>query len=186
MTFTAGALLTDRVFRYGWDEILRGFGAVKARATVSPGEGRRRWDETVWEGSPGERSVFVISASAGNHQEVYQIALKGQADGSTLRYYVPYQVTGNPRPAPVVAYSLTFLRFYADRGGDLWNRYLSRSVSLADGLAAAIGINENPSFADWVYFVVEHPARPTTFKAAVGWERRRSADRSNFEGVKPR
>ena len=85
----------------------------------------------------------------------------------------------------MVAYSLTFLRFYADRG-DLWNRYLSRSVSLADGLAAVIGINENPSFADWVYFVVEHPARPTTFKAAVGWERRRSADRSNFEGVKPR
>ena len=45
-----------------------------------------------------------------------------------------------------------------------------------------IGINENPSFADWVYFVVEHPAKPTTFKAVIGWERRRSGDRSNFEG----
>jgi hypothetical protein len=177
-----GALLTDRLFRYGWDEILRGFGAVKVRASVSPGEGRRRWDEAVWEGKPGEKSLFVISASATNHQEVYQIAQSGQADGSTLRYFVPYKVTGDPRPAPVAAYALVFLRFHADRG-DLWNRYLSRSVSLADGLAAVIGVNDNPSFADWVYFVVEHPARPTTFKAVVGWERRRSADRSNFEGA---
>ena len=104
-----------------------------------------------------------------------------KAEGSTLRYYVPYKVTGNPQPAPVVAYSLVFLRFHADRG-DLWSRYLSRSVSLAEGLAAVIGINENPSFADWVYFVVEHPAKPTTFKAVVGWERRRSGDRSNFDG----
>jgi hypothetical protein len=175
------ALLTDRVVRYGWDDMLRGFGAVKARASVSPGEGPRRWDEVVWDGKPGERTVFVISASAGNYQEVYQVALNGKADGSILRYYVPYKVTGSPQPSPVVAYSLTFLRFHADRD-DLWARYLSRSVSLADGLAAVIGINENPTFADWVYFVVEHPARPTTFKAVIGWERRRSSDRSNFEG----
>jgi hypothetical protein len=180
----AGALLTDRLFRYGWDDILRGFGAVKVRAVISPGEGRRRWDEAVWEGKPGERSVFVIAASTTNHQEVYQVALNGAAEDSTLRYYVPYKVTGRPRPAPVVAYALVFLRFHADRG-DLWTRYLAQSVSLADGLAAVVGINENPSFADWVYFVVEHPAKATTFKAVVGWERRRSADRSNFEGWKP-
>jgi CheY-like chemotaxis protein len=178
------ALLTDRVVRYGWDEILRGFGAMRVRASVSPGEGRRRWDEVVWEGKPGERSVFVICASATNHQEVYQVALNSKAGDSTLRYYVPYSVPGNPQPAPVVAYSLVLLRFHEDRG-DLWNRYLSRSASLAEGLGAVIGINENPSFADWVYFVVEHPAKPTTFKAVVGWERRRSGDRSNFDGRKP-
>jgi hypothetical protein len=180
-TISQGALLTDRVFRYGWDDILAGFGAVKVRAHVSPGDGGRRWDEAVWEGRPGDRSVFVISASVTNHQEVYQVALNAKTEGSTLRYYVPYKVTANPRPAPVVAYALVFLRFHADRG-DLWNRYLSRSVSLSDGLAAVVGVNDNPSFGDWVYFVIEHPPKPTTFKAVVGWERRRSADRSNFDG----
>jgi hypothetical protein len=180
-TINQGALLTDRVFRYGWDDILAGFGAVKVRATVTPGDGSRRWDEAVWEGRPGDRSVFVISASVTNHQEVYQVALNGKSEGSTLRYYVPYKVTASPRPAPVVAYALVFLRFHADRG-DLWNRYLTRSVSLSDGLAAVVGVNDNPSFGDWVYFVVEHPSKPTTFKAVVGWERRRSADRSNFDG----
>jgi hypothetical protein len=175
-----GALLTDRTFRYGWDELVNGFGAVKVRASVSPGEGPRRWDEAVWEGKPGEKSVWVIASSATNHQEVYQVALNGQTEG--LRYFVPYKVTGNPRPEPVVAYPLVFLRFHTDRGG-LWDRYLSRSVALTEGLAAVIGINDNPSFADWVYLVVEHPPKPTTFKAVIGWERRRSADRSNFEGV---
>lgn len=179
-----GALLTDRVFRYGWDELVQSMGAVKVRATVSPGEGSRRWDEAVWEGNPGEMSVWVIGPLATNHQEVYQVALKGDGDGSTLRYYVPYRVTAHPKPEPVVAYPLVFLRFYGDRN-NLMSRYLSRSVSLADGLAAVVGINDNPTFADWVYFIIEHPSKPTTFKAVIGWERRRSSDRSNFEGVNP-
>ena len=174
-----GALLTDRMFRYGWDEVVNGFGAVKVRASMSPADGSRRWDEAVWEGKPGEKSVWVIASSATNHQEVYQVALNGQTEG--LRYFVPYKVTANPRPEPVVAYPLVFLRFYTTRG-DLWSRYLSRTVALAEGLAAVIGINDNPSFADWVYLVVEHPPKPTTFKAVIGWERRRSGDRSNFEG----
>ena len=175
-----GALLTDRTFRYGWDELLNGFGAVKVRASISPGEGPRRWDEAVWEGKPGEKSVWVIASSATNHQEVYQVALNGQTEGLAILRAV--QGDGNPRPEPVVGYPLVFLRFHTDRG-DLWNRYLSRSVALAEGLAAVIGINDNPSFADWVYLVVEHPPKPTTFKAVIGWERRRSSDRSNFEGV---
>ena len=48
-----GALVTDRALRYGWDDLVQAFGAVKVRASVSPGEGRRRWDEAVWEGKPG-------------------------------------------------------------------------------------------------------------------------------------
>jgi len=178
-----GALLTDRVFRYGWDELARSMGAVKVRATVRPGEGPRRWDEAQWEGTPGERSVWVIGTLATNHQEVYQVALNEAAEGSTLQYYVPYQVAFRPTPQPVVGYPLVFMRFHGDKGG-LWDRYLSKSVSLAGGLAAVIGINENPTFIDWVYFIVQHPPKPTTFKVVIGWERRRSADRSNFEGVK--
>ena len=45
-----GALVTGRAPRYGWDELVRAFGAVKVRASVNPGEGRQRWDEAVWEG----------------------------------------------------------------------------------------------------------------------------------------
>jgi hypothetical protein len=44
-----------------------------------------------------------------------------------------------------------------------------------------VGENSNPTFADWVYIVIQHPPRPATFKAVMGWERRRGADRSNLE-----
>jgi hypothetical protein len=76
-----------------------------------------------------------------------------------------------PTPQTAVIYPLHFVRFYEGRGPALRDRYLSR-----------VGENSDPSFADWVYIVVEHAPRPTTFKAAVGWDRRRSADRSNLEG----
>ena len=178
----AGGLLTDRVLRYGWDELAQSFGAVKVRGFISPGEGRRRWDEAVWEGQPGERSVWVIGPSVTHDQELFHTAIKGTGEAAALRYYLPYRVTARPRPEVVVAYPLTLLRFYTDRG-DLWSRYLSESVSLAEGVALVVGINDNPSFGDWVYLVVEHPAQPTTFKVALGWDRRRADDRPNVEAL---
>jgi hypothetical protein len=176
-----GALLTDRALRYGWEELARSFGAVKVRGFVTPGEGRRRWDEAVWEGAPGERSVWVIGVSSAQYQGVYHTALKGKADAAALRYYVPYKVATRPAPEVVVAYPLTLLRFHIDRD-NLWIRYLSQSVSLREGIALVVGINDDPGFADWVFILVEHPAKPATFKAVVGWDRRRAGDRPNLGG----
>ena len=95
-------------------------------------------------------------------------------------------MTGSPVPQTAVTYPLDFVRFYEDRGPALWDRYLSRSTGLGQGIAAIVGENSNPSFADWVYIVIQHPPQPTTFKAVVAWERRRGADRSNLEGASPR
>lgn len=158
--------------------ILASFGAVRARGEVAPAEGPRSWDEVVWDGRPGERSLWVIAPAATHFQEVVHVAVGGR---EALRYYVPYGVSGG-RPAPVVAYPLQFLWFHEERGR-LWERYLGRAVSLSEGLAVVVGVNENPTFADWVYVLIEHPPAPTTFRVVVGWDRRRSADRSNVEGI---
>jgi hypothetical protein len=185
-----GALLFDRSLRYGWEALAGSFRAVKVIAEVKPAEGSRRWDEVVWQGNPGERSVWVIAPTTIRTQEAAHVALQGVPVGSgespALRYYVPYRVTGSPIPQTVVTYPLPLLRFYEDRGPTLWDRYLSRSTGLGQGIAAIVGENSNPSFADWVYVVIQHPPQPTTFKAVVGWERRRGSDRSNIEGVSPR
>ena len=185
-----GALLFDRSLRYGWEALAGSFRAVKVIAEVKPAEGSRRWDEVVWQGNPGERSVWVIAPTTIRTQEAVHVALQGVPVGSgespALRYYVPYRVTGSPSPQTVVTYPLPLLRFYEDRGPTLWDRYLSRSTGLGQGIAAIVGENSNPSFADWVYVVIQHPPQPTTFKAVVGWERRRGSDRSNIEGVSPR
>ena len=82
----------------------------------------------------------------------------GSGEPSALRYYLPCRATGSPTPQTAVTYPLAFRRFH-----------------------------EDPSFAnwvhvDWVYIVGEHPPRPTSFQAVVGWDWRRGADRSNLEG----
>jgi hypothetical protein len=186
----SGALLGDRTLRYGWEALAGSFGSVKVIAEIKPAEGPRQWDEVVWKGSPGFRSVWVIGPTTTRNQEVTHVAVQGLplngGSAPALRYYVPYRVTGSPSPQTVVTYPLGFLRFYEDRGPVLWDRYLSRSVGLGQGIAVVIGENSNPSFADWVYIVVQHPPRPATFKAVVGWERRRGADRSNLEGLTTR
>ena len=179
-----GALLFDRPLRYGWEAVAASFRAVKVIAQIKPAEGSRRWDEVVWEGTPGERSVWVIAPTTTRTQEVVQVALQGVGgrEPPALRQYLPYRVTGSPAPQTVVTYPLPLVRFYEDRGPALWDRYLSRSTGLGQGIAVVVGENSNPSFADWVYIIVQHPPQPTTFKAVVGWERRRGSDRSNLEG----
>jgi hypothetical protein len=186
----SGALLGDRTFRYGWEALAQSFRAVKVIAAIKPAEGARRWDEVVWVGNPGERSVWVIAPTTTRTQEVMHVALQGvptaMGEVPALRHYLPYRVTFSPAPQTAVTYPLDFLRFYEGRGPALWDRYLSRSIGLGQGIAAVVGESSNPTFADWVYLVIQHPARPTTFKAVVAWERRRGADRSNLEGPLPR
>lgn len=110
--------------------------AVKVIAEIRPAESSRRCDEVVWQGVPGERSVWVIGPATTRTQ-------------------------GTPFGADPA-------RLYEDRG---------------PALAATGGESSNPTFADWVYLVIQHPPRPSTFKAVVGWERRRGADRSNLDGA---
>jgi len=184
------ALLSDRPFRYGWDAVATSFRATKVLTEIKPAEGHRRWDEASWQGNPGERSVWVVAPRTTRTQEVAYVAILGgplaSGEPPALRFYIPYRVTGAPTPQAVVSYSLDFLRFYEPRGPALWDRYLSRSLGLGQGAAVVVAENPNPSFADWVYIVVQHPPQPATFKVVVGWERRRGADRSNLEGASPR
>jgi hypothetical protein len=160
------------------------FGAVRVRGEVEPAEGPRQWDEIVWDGKPGERSVWVIATTTTHMQEVKHVAIKGWQPGAALRYYIPYRVTLNPTPEIALVFPLSFIRFYEDRPG-LWERYLAKSINLGEGLAVLVGANETPAFADWVYLIVQHPPQPSTFKAVLGWAPRMSGDKSSKEGRDP-
>jgi len=51
-------MLSDRIFRYGWEAVAASFRMVKVVADIKPAEGARRWDEIVWwHGTPGQRSI---------------------------------------------------------------------------------------------------------------------------------
>jgi hypothetical protein len=56
-----------------------------------------------------------------------------------------------------------------EQRGLIWDRYVSRSVDLAEGLGAVVGENFNQAFPDQVYLIVQHAAEPTTYKAVLLW-----------------
>jgi hypothetical protein len=178
-----GALLGDRPLNPGSVRVPMAFGAVAPGPPVGePPATSGQWYEVAWSGRPGERTVWSIQASRMSYQQVTQVALKGTGG---LRYYLPYSVGMVPARYAVARYPLGWLLIHEERGA-LWGAGLARTVRFADGIAAVVGTNENPQFSDWVYFLVEHPAEPTTFKAVVAWERRRGADRWDAPGVRDR
>jgi hypothetical protein len=178
-TIPRGALLYDRGAE-PVTEAAAGFRAIPAVATPGATAPARPWQEIVWDGVPGQRTVWVVAPMRTKDQQVAHIALKGS--GPALRYHIPYTVGFRPTALAAVSYPQVFVRMYAERG-TLWDRYLGRHLAPAEGIAAVVGVNDNPTFADWVYIVIDHAPGPTAYAAVVGWDRRRGADRSNLEGV---
>lgn len=172
-----GALVYDRPLHAAGEATAQAFGAVRIRGEVRPaGDGREQWTEVRWEGKPGERSVWIVGGVSPHFQEVRHLALKGNG---SLRYFIPHGA--NARGAEALRLPLMWVQFWEARGG-FWERHLSRLVNLGSGIAAVVGENDNPLFADFVYILVNHAAQPATYKAVLGW-RRRSPDFSNKEGA---
>jgi hypothetical protein len=65
-------------------------------------------------------------------------------------------------------YPLDFLWFHEERG-DLWEKYLSKSVDLSHGIAVVAGANSNPLFPDMARLLVNQGEQPTTYKAVLIW-----------------
>jgi hypothetical protein len=172
----SGALLY-RPVQVAGEATAAAFRAARARGEVRLAERGRLWDEVVWDGRPGERSLWVIAPSATHDQEVVHLAVRGK---NGLRYYIPYRFSRTSGPATAVGFPLNFLQFYEERG-TLWPRYLERAVSLQDGVAVVVGVNQG-WYADWVYILVEHPPSPATFKVAIGWETRPEAEKFQTPG----
>jgi hypothetical protein len=118
-----------------------------------------------WEGKPGERSVWmVLPSGTGRPQRLYRTVLKGAGPPRQFMAYVP--VNGSRSAA--VKYPLSFLWSYEERGL-IWDRYVSKSLDLGDGLGAVVGENFNQAFPDTVYLIVQQGAAPTTYKAVLLW-----------------
>jgi hypothetical protein len=158
-------VLRDRTLRWASEAVAHAYGTVRVLAEIKPPGDGQRWDEVRWEGKPGERSVWmVLPSGSGRPQQLYRVLLKGEGP---MRQFMPYVPTGGSRSA-AVKYPLSFLWSYEERGL-IWDRYVSRSIDLGEGLGAVVGENFNQSFPDQVYLIVQHAAQPTTYKAVLLW-----------------
>ncbi len=173
-TVPRSVALGDRTLRWASESVTHAYGTVRVLAEIKPGgEGRQRWDEVRWEGQPGERSVWVVAPSGrGRPQQLYRVVLKGAGPARQFLAYRP----SNGRKAAAVKYPLSFLWFHEERGG-IWDKYVSRSLDLHEGLGAVVGENSNQTFPDQVYLIVQQGAQPTTYKAVLLWRE----PYSNFE-----
>ena len=177
--FPPGARLYDRTVEAAGLSTARAFGAVTVPARiVRRGALESAWDEVRWEGKPGEHSIWVISPSTPRHQELYRTALKGVGP---LRQFQPYALRPNGVRLAVTSLPLNFL--WSFEGSEaLWDKYLSRSLDLQSGIAAVVGANHNPLFADHVFLVLPQAEAPTTYKVVLVWRRRPGVDRGALEG----
>src|SRR5512137_36757 len=97
-------------------------------------------------------------------QALYHVVLKATGPA---RHYLPYAATNGQRLV-TVRYSLDFLWFHEERA-DLWERYLSRTVDVSQGIAVIAGSNTNTQFPDVARLVISHAAQATTYKAVLIW-----------------
>jgi hypothetical protein len=166
----SAVLLYDRSLKSAWDDVAGVFKSVRTEGRLVRREHGRRWEEIVWEGVPGRRTVWLIAPLTTVQPEIKHLALEA---GDGLRYWIPYRLAQRQKAVAAVAVPVEFLRVERP-GGSVWTRYLQPALAFDHGLAVVVGVSDNPSFADFVYFVVENPPAPATFKVVIGWAPRGS------------
>jgi hypothetical protein len=165
-TMSRGVVLGDRTLRWASESVARAYGTTRVLAEIhAGGDGHPLWDEVRWDGKPGERSVWMVLPSGrGRPERLYRAVLKGDGPPRQFLAYVP---TRGTRSA-AVKYPLAFLWAYESRG-TVWQRYVSGSIDLSQGIGAVVGENDNQSLPDTVYLIIEQGAQPTTYKAMLLW-----------------
>ena len=148
------------------DSVARAWAGVSIHADIlRGGVDIGRWDEVHWEGKPGERSIWLIKATGSNRpQTVLRLTLEG---ASPLRLYPPYVFTGGERlavlqmPQPLIAFS--------ENRGNIWDKWVGKSLDLGQGIGAVVGLSTNALNPDLVYLVVQQGDQPTSYKAIISW-----------------
>jgi hypothetical protein len=149
------------------DSIAHAWAGVGIRADIlRGGVDVGRWDEVRWEGKPGERSIWLVKAT-GNPRPQSVLRLTLESGGRPVRLYPPYIFTGSERlavlqmPQPLIASS--------ENRGNIWDKWVGRSLDLGQGIGAVVGLSDNALNADLVYLVVQQGEQPTIYKAVISW-----------------
>ena len=171
--FPSGAMLYDRHVEPAPEHVAKAYGGTPIVAGVKFG-GRRGelWDEARWDGTPGAVTVWVVTPSSRQPQEVRRLALQGLGP---LKQFQPYQISYSPVPLEAVTIPSAFLR-YAEARGDRVQTLLSRAIRLDNGIAALVALNDDRMFPDRVYLIVRQGEAATTYRAIFAW-RNRETDR---------
>jgi hypothetical protein len=89
--------------------------------------------------------------------------------GTTPRtLYQPYTAACGTTRVPVMQLGMPLIAFQESRG-DVWDKYVAKSLDLGHGIGAVVGVNNNAVLANLVYIIVEQGPTPTTFEVVITW-----------------
>jgi len=161
-----GMNVTHRPLTAVPESIARAWGGVAIGAQIARGGVVSYWDEVRWDGRPGERSIWIVKPSGReNPQAVRHVVLKGT---TPLTLHQPYTAACGTTRIPVMQLGMPFIAFQESRG-DVWDKYVAKSLDLRHGIAAVVGVNNDAVLANEVYIIVEQGPTPTTFEVVITW-----------------
>lgn len=164
-----GALVTHRPLSAVSDSIARAWGGIAVQAQIARGGVVSLWDEVRWDGRPGERSIWIVKLDGRERpQAVKHVVLRGS---TPLTIYRPYAVSCGKTRVPVMDMPIPLMAFQESRG-DVWNKYIAKSLDMSHGVGAVVGVNNQGVLADLVYIIVEQGPTPTTFEVVITWHDR--------------
>ncbi len=161
-----GMNVTHRPLTAVPESIARAWGGVAIQAQIARGGIVSYWDEVRWDGRPGERSIWIVKPNGReNPQSVNHVVLKGT---TPLTLYQPYTAACGTTRVPVMQLGIPLIAFQESRG-DVWDKYVAKSLDLGHGIGAVVGVNNNAVFPNLVYIIVEQGPTPTTFEVVITW-----------------
>lgn len=161
-----GAIVTQRPLTSVPDSTARAWGGVAVTAPIARGGVVSYWDEVRWDGKPGERSIWIVkSAGRRRPQVVKHVVLAGT---TPLTIYQAYSADCGKIRVPALKMPIPLMAFQEERG-DVWDKYVAKSLDLRHGVGAVVGTNSDAVWPDLVYIIVQQGPEPTTFEVVLTW-----------------
>ena len=161
-----GMIVTQRPLAAVPESIARAWGGVSVNAPIARGGVTSSWDEVRWDGRPGERSIFIVrSDGAMRPQTIRRVVLGGTTPLTMTQPFAAdcgkVRVAALRMPVPLMAFQ--------EQRGDIWDKYVAKSLDLRHGVGVVVGTNTNSVLPDLVYIIVQQGPEPTTFQVVFSW-----------------
>jgi len=98
-------------------------------------------------------------------QNVKRIVLGGT---TPLTIYQAYSADCGKIRVAALQMPIPLMAFQEERG-DVWDKYVAKSLDLSHGVGVVVGSNANAVLPDLVYIIVQQGPEPTTFEAVLSW-----------------
>jgi hypothetical protein len=161
-----GMIVTQRPLAAVPQSVARAWGSVSVNAPIARGGVVSYWDEVRWDGKPGERSIWIVKSDGRlQPQSIRHVVLGGT---TPLTIEQPYSADCGKIRVPVLKMPTPLMAFQ-ERRGDIWDKYVAKSLDLRHGVGVAVGTNSNAVFPDLAYIIVQQGPEPTTFEVVLAW-----------------